>query len=52
MTKGIAGAARERLIHVIQGDYAVARDDSRVMTAVLGSCVAACLRDPVPASGA
>jgi chemotaxis protein CheD len=36
----------ERLIHVIQGDYAVARNDSSVLTAILGSCVAACIRDP------
>jgi chemotaxis protein CheD len=35
----------ERLIHVIQGDYAIARDDSSVLTAILGSCVAACIRD-------
>lgn len=41
----------ERLIHVIQGDYAVARDDSSVMTAILGSCVAACLRDPIAGVG-
>lgn len=36
----------EHLIHVIQGDYAVAREGSSVLTAILGSCVAACIRDP------
>ncbi len=41
----------ERLIHVIQGDYAVARDDSSVLTAILGSCVSACIRDPVAGIG-
>jgi chemotaxis protein CheD len=41
-----ASGQPERLIHVIQGDYAVARDDSSVLTAILGSCVAACIRDP------
>lgn len=41
----------ERLIHVIQGDYAVARDDSSVLTAILGSCVAACIRDPIAGVG-
>jgi chemotaxis protein CheD len=41
-----ASTRPERLIHVIQGDYAVARDDSSVLTAILGSCVAACIRDP------
>jgi chemotaxis protein CheD len=46
-----AAGGLERLIHVIQGDYAVARDDSAVLTAILGSCVAACLRDPVAGVG-
>lgn len=41
-----ASGRPERLIHIIQGDYAVARDDSAVLTAILGSCVAACVRDP------
>ena len=41
------GAERpEHLIHVIQGDHATATDAGSVLTAVLGSCVAACLCDP------
>lgn len=35
-----------RLVHVIQGDYAVAGSDDVILTSVLGSCVAACLHDP------
>ena len=34
-----------RKIHVIQGQYHVA-DDDVVLTTILGSCVAACIRDP------
>ncbi|WP_424930517.1 chemotaxis protein CheD [Amaricoccus tamworthensis] len=40
-----------KLIHVIQGEFAVADDDDAVLTTVLGSCVAACLRDPVTGVG-
>lgn len=47
----VSNSLPERLIHVIQGDYAVARDDSSVLTAILGSCVAACIRDPVSGVG-
>ncbi|WP_245409719.1 chemotaxis protein CheD [Pararhizobium haloflavum] len=41
---------RERL-HVIQGEYAVSADPNVVLTTILGSCVAACLRDPVAGVG-
>ncbi|WP_235911947.1 chemotaxis protein CheD [Mesorhizobium xinjiangense] len=34
-------------IHVIQGDCIVTDDASVTLTTVLGSCVAACMRDPV-----
>jgi chemotaxis protein CheD len=33
-------------IHVIQGEFQVVDDPNVVLTTVLGSCVAACLRDP------
>jgi len=33
-------------IHVIQGEYQVVDDPDVVLSTVLGSCVAACLRDP------
>lgn len=40
-----------RLVHVVQGEYAVAGDDDTIMTAVLGSCVSVCLRDPLAGVG-
>jgi chemotaxis protein CheD len=39
-----------RKVHVIQGEYHVAEEDV-VMTTILGSCVAACMRDPVAGVG-
>ncbi len=35
-----------RRIHVIQGEYKVVSEPDVVLSTVLGSCVAACLRDP------
>ena len=40
-------AARgERRVHIIQSEYHVTSDPDVVFTTILGSCVAACLRDP------
>ncbi|MFO1018276.1 MAG: chemotaxis protein CheD [Hyphomonadaceae bacterium] len=39
--------ARERLIHVVQGQFQISDDPGAVLTTVLGSCVAACVRDPL-----
>ena len=36
----------ERKIHVIQGEFHVAEGDDVMLTTILGSCVAACMRDP------
>lgn len=36
---------------VLEGQYHVSDDDNLVLTTVLGSCVAACLRDPVARIG-
>ncbi|HTV34124.1 MAG TPA: chemotaxis protein CheD [Methylocella sp.] len=36
----------ERRVHIIQSEYHVTSDPVVVLTTVLGSCVAACLRDP------
>jgi chemotaxis protein CheD len=33
-------------IHVVQGEYHVVDDETVVLGTILGSCVAACLRDP------
>ena len=39
--------AGTRRVHVIQGEYKVLNDPNVVLTTILGSCVAACMRDPV-----
>ncbi len=40
-----------RKVHVIQGEFKVSDDPDLVMTTILGSCVAACMRDPVAGVG-
>lgn len=37
----------ERLIHVVQGEYAIVGEADAVLTTVLGSCVATCMFDPI-----
>ncbi|MGO9674983.1 MAG: chemotaxis protein CheD [Methylocella sp.] len=44
-------AAPERRVHIIQGEYNVSDDPDVMLTTLLGSCVAACLRDPVARIG-
>lgn len=46
----MTGNAAKR-VHIIQGEFAVFDDSDVVMITVLGSCVAACLRDPVAGVG-
>lgn len=41
----------ERRVHVIQGEFQVTTDPNVVLTTILGSCVAACVHDPVAAVG-
>jgi chemotaxis protein CheD len=43
--------ANARKIAVIQGEYRVVDDPNVVLTTVLGSCVAACMRDPLAGVG-
>ncbi len=38
-------------VNIIQGEYKVIDDPNVVLTTILGSCVAACLRDPVAGVG-
>lgn len=38
-------------IHLIQGEFYVTGNDAVVLTTTLGSCVAACMRDPVAQIG-
>ncbi len=37
---------KERRVNIIQGEFKVSNDPSVVLTTLLGSCVAACIRDP------
>ena len=38
-------------VHIIQGEYKVISDPVVVLSTILGSCVAACLRDPIAGVG-
>jgi chemotaxis protein CheD len=51
LTSGRYNAAGEERVHIIQGEYHVSDDPNVVLTTLLGSCVAACLRDPVAGVG-
>jgi chemotaxis protein CheD len=42
---------RERRVHVGQGSHQVSGDPAVVFSTILGSCVAACIRDPVMGIG-
>jgi len=46
-----AAAVADRKIHIIQGEFYVTADPSVLVSTVLGSCVAACLRDPATGIG-
>ncbi len=48
---GRYGTECEQRVHIIQGEYNVSDDPNVVLTTLLGSCVAACLRDPVAGVG-
>jgi len=40
-----------RRVNIIQGEFKVLSDPNAVLTTILGSCVAACLRDPIAGVG-
>lgn len=42
---------RQRIVTITQGEYAVSRDPTVVISTLLGSCVAICLHDPVTQIG-
>lgn len=46
-----ADAGAERRVHVVQGEFHVTGDPDVMLTTILGSCVAACLRDPLAKVG-
>lgn len=41
----------EQRVHIIQGEFFVSADPNIVVTTILGSCVAACVRDPLAGVG-
>ena len=41
----------ERRVNIVQGEYKVSDDPDIVVSTLLGSCVAACIRDPVARVG-
>ena len=43
--------AVERRVNIVQGEQHVSNDPSEVISTLLGSCVAACMRDPVAGIG-
>lgn len=47
MTSEDLPRSSERIIHIHQGECRVSEDVNVVLTTILGSCIAACLRDPV-----
>ena len=46
-----ASRVREKCINIVQGEQAILSDPDAVLSTLLGSCVAACLRDPVAGVG-
>ncbi len=43
--------AGDRRINIVQGEFTVSDDPEVVLTTLLGSCVAACIRDPIAGVG-
>ncbi|MBS0238425.1 MAG: chemotaxis protein CheD [Proteobacteria bacterium] len=43
--------AKEKRVHIIQGEFFVTRDQDVMVTTILGSCIAACIRDPLAGVG-
>jgi chemotaxis protein CheD len=46
-----AGRDGEQRVNIVQGEYYVTDDPNVVLTTLLGSCVAACIRDPISGVG-
>ncbi len=51
MTNSASPIVRERMVHVVQGEYLVVSEPGIVLTTILGSCVATCLWDPIARVG-
>ena len=50
-TRSPPAAKAEKSVLVVQGEYKISRDADVVLATLLGSCVAACIRDPVAGVG-
>lgn len=48
---GVPRTGGERRVHLVQGEYHVTNDSEVVLATILGSCVAACLYDPLARVG-
>lgn len=46
-----AAPPRERMLHVVQGEFAIVGEPGVVLTTILGSCVATCMWDPIAGVG-
>ena len=46
MTRALAPARPGRTLHIGQGEHQVSAEPDVVITTILGSCIAACIRDP------
>ncbi|MFT3732404.1 MAG: chemotaxis protein CheD [Hyphomicrobium sp.] len=46
-----AAQTAEKRVHIIQGEFFVTADRDVMVTTILGSCVAACIRDPLAGVG-
>jgi chemotaxis protein CheD len=46
-----AATSNETRVHIIQGEYFVTADRNVMITTLLGSCIAACIRDPLAGVG-
>jgi len=51
VTPPARGAAARQRRTVLRGDYQVVAEEGVVLTTILGSCVAACIRDPIVRAG-
>jgi chemotaxis protein CheD len=49
--RGAARAGGERTVHVVQGEHAIFAEPNVVLTTILGSCVSACMHDPLARIG-
>lgn len=47
----MSGSQGERRVNIVQGEFKVSDDPQVVLSTLLGSCVAACIRDPVAGIG-